>query len=85
MTRDDLRRLVIEELRNLTPETDPAEIDGNADFRETLDFDSMDLLNFVIALSKRVGVDIPESDYPQVTTIDGAVGYLAERSGGHSG
>lgn len=76
MTDDELRTVVIAELRKLTPETDPADIAGDVDFREALDFDSMDLLNFVTALSKRLGVDVPEAEYPQVTTIDGAVSYL---------
>ncbi len=81
MTDDDIRTIVIEELRNLTPETDPAEIGGGEDFRDALDFDSMDVLNLVIALGTRLGVRIPESDYPQITTLDGAVGYLAGRLG----
>lgn len=79
MTKDELRAIVIAELRNLTPETDPAEIAGDADIREALDFDSMDVLNFVTALSKRLGVDLPEADYPLVNSVDGAADYLARR------
>lgn len=80
MTENEIRNVVIDELRNLTPEIDPAEIAGDADIREALDFDSMDILNLVTALHKRLGIDIPEADYPKITTIDGAVAYLRERS-----
>ena len=48
----------------------------------SLDIDSMDVLNLVIALHKRTGIDIPESDYGKMITIDGAVAYLTAKSGG---
>jgi acyl carrier protein len=37
----------------------------------------MDILNLVAALHKRLGVDIPEADYPQIATARQAVEYLA--------
>lgn len=76
----DLRSIVLDEIRNLTPETDPADISGTADIREALDFDSMDVLNLTIALSRRLGVDIPEKDAPALLTVDGAVTYLTSRT-----
>ena len=76
MTEDDIRRAVIEELGNVAPETDPASIDPGADVREALDVDSMDFLNFVIALHERLRIDIPEIDYPKLLTIAGATKYL---------
>jgi hypothetical protein len=36
----------------------------------------MDFLNFIIAVHKDLGVDIPETDYPKLTTLAGAVEYL---------
>jgi acyl carrier protein len=39
----------------------------------------MDFLNFVIAIHRRIGVDIPELDYPKLVTLGGAVGYLAAK------
>ena len=41
----------------------------------------MDFLNFVIAVHRRLGVDIPEIDYPKLVTIDGAVKYLTAKLG----
>ena len=38
----------------------------------------MDFLNLVVSLHERMGVDIPEADYPEMLTIDGAVAYLVE-------
>jgi hypothetical protein len=36
----------------------------------------MDFLNFVIALHKEFHVDIPEKDYPKLSTIQGCMEYL---------
>ena len=47
-------------------------------FRDQLDIDSMDFLNFV-ALHKEFHVEVPESDYPQLVSIDGCVGYLERK------
>ncbi len=82
MTPDEARNALFEELGNIAPEWDPAEIDPHEDIRDAMDIDSMDLLNLVIALHQRLGIDIPESDYGKMITIDGAVAYLVAQSGG---
>lgn len=41
----------------------------------------MDFLNFIIGLSTRIGFDVPEFDYGEIATVDGAVAYLATRVG----
>jgi acyl carrier protein len=82
MTPDEARQVFFEELGNIAPEWDPAEIDPQEDIREAMDIDSMDVLNLVIALHKRLGFDIPESDYGKLTTIDGAIAYLSAKGSG---
>ena len=82
MTPDEARAIFFEELGNIAPEWDPAEIDPQEDIREAMDIDSMDLLNLVIALHQRLGIDIPETDYGKMVTIDGAVTYLVAKSAG---
>ncbi len=82
MTAEDLKLIVVEELINVAPEFEPDEIDPEADLREEMDIDSMDFLNFVIALHKKLGVDIPEPDYPKLFTVNGAVDYLAAKTAG---
>ncbi len=79
MTPDQIRAVIVEELGNIAPETDAATVAADADLREALDIDSMDFLNLMIALHKRLGVNIPEADYSQLVTLGGAVAYLAAR------
>ena len=76
MTREEIRAAVLSALGRVAPEADPARIDPAAPLRDQLDIDSMDFLNFVIALHKSLGVDIPEQDYPTLATLDGCVEYL---------
>ena len=76
MTDIDIRAVVQEELSNIAPEIDLAMVDPAADLREALDIDSMDFLNFVTAIHHRLGIDIPELDYPKLITIDGAIAYI---------
>lgn len=82
MTDNEIRAAVIAELGNIAPETDAATIDPDDDLREALDIDSLDFLNFLTALHKRLGVNVPESDYAKLLTINGAVAYLAQEMSG---
>jgi acyl carrier protein len=82
MSNIDVAVVLREELGNIAPEIDPKTIDAGADLREALDIDSMDFLNFVTAIHHRLGVDIPEIDYPKLVTLDGAVHYLEAKLAG---
>ncbi|MCS6780969.1 MAG: acyl carrier protein [Geminicoccaceae bacterium] len=82
MSRDELERVVAEVLAGIAPEADLATVKGKEDLREALDLDSMDFLNLVIGLHERLGVDIPEADYPKLFTKDGLLDYLAAKASG---
>jgi acyl carrier protein len=81
MSAPDIRKVVLEELNNIAPEVDLAAIDPGADLREALDIDSMDFLRFVTAIHDRLGVEIPELDYPKLVTLDGAIAYIEANLG----
>jgi acyl carrier protein len=76
MSETDIRKVVHEELNNIAPEIDLASIEPTADLREAIDIDSMDFLNFVTAVHHRMGIDIPEIDYPKLVTLKGMFAYL---------
>lgn len=66
-------------LQELRPEVDLASVPGDADLREELDLDSMDFLNFVIAIHDATEIEIPEDDYAELMTLDECIAYLAGR------
>ena len=79
---EDLRATVLSVLGEIAPEADAASIasiDPTENLRQQLDLDSMDFLNFVIGVHKRLGVEIPESDYSRLASIEGAITYLKAR------
>ena len=82
MTPEEIKDVVLRALTGVAPEIDPASIQPGISFRDQLDVDSMDFLNFVIALHTRLGIDIPEAYYPKLSTLDSAVAYLASKAKG---
>ncbi len=82
MTPEEVKKTIVDTLTRIAPEIDAASIETNTSFRDQLDLDSMDFLNFVLALHDRLGIDIPEADYPRLSTLDGAIAYLAAKLDG---
>jgi acyl carrier protein len=81
MNREELSKRVLDLLTEIAPDVDPASVIPGVAFRDQFDFDSMDTLNFAIALHRELGVEVPESDYAQLASLEKCVGYLAERVG----
>lgn len=81
MNSQDLRTALIEELVSVAPDIEPETLDPGAHLQDDLGLDSMDFLNLVAALHRRLGLSIPEADYPRLATLDSAVAYLAAELG----
>lgn len=77
---EDIKHTVLRILGDIAPETDLAALKSDVSLRDQLDLDSMDFLNFVIALHQSLGVDIPEGDYPKLATLNGCLAYLSSHS-----
>jgi acyl carrier protein len=78
MTQTEAKTLIFEILGSIAPEADFATLSGGEDLREALDLDSMDFMNFIVALHEQTGIDIPEADYPKLRTLDNTVAYLRQ-------
>jgi acyl carrier protein len=77
--RQAVGETVLSLLRSIAPEHDPATIDWKCPLRRQVDLDSMDWLNFLVALSARFGVDVPESEYGRLVTLADVIDYLMTR------
>jgi acyl carrier protein len=73
---DAIRNGILRLLGDIAPEADLQSIKPDVSLRDQLDIDSMDFLNFVIALHKEFQVEIPEQDYTRLATLNGCVDYL---------
>lgn len=76
MIEAEIKSVIRDILGGIAPEADLDAVSGDEDLREALDLDSMDFLNFVVALHERTGAAIPEADYPRLRTLDGAIAYF---------
>lgn len=76
MTPDDARALLAQLLHRIAPEVDLDEVGDGALLQDEVDLDSMDFLNLVTALHDATGIEVPERDYPLLSTLGGFVAYV---------
>jgi acyl carrier protein len=76
MTQNDIRAEVLSVLTTIAPEVEVEDIRDDVLLRDQVDLDSMDWLNFLIGIHNRLQVDIPESDYASLRTLDDVVRYV---------
>jgi acyl carrier protein len=79
MKPDEIRAMVLAELTRIAPELEESELKAGRPLRDQVDLDSMDWLNFLVALHERFKVEIPESDYQRLGTLDEIAAYLATK------
>jgi acyl carrier protein len=80
MTENDIRGEILSVLTTIAPEVEADDIDDDVLLRDQVDLDSMDWLNFLIGIHKRLQVDIPESDYQSLRTLTDLVRYVEQRA-----
>jgi len=76
LTKDQIKKLALELIGNIAPEADIMNLNPEEPLRNQFDFDSIDFLNFAVALQERLKVKIPEEDYPKLATLGGCIAYL---------
>lgn len=79
MDEQALRKTVLATLQSIAPELDPADLAPGRPLRNQVDLDSMDWLNFLVALHEKLAVEIPEADYARLVTLDDVIGYLSAK------
>ncbi|MEO8282796.1 MAG: acyl carrier protein [Pseudarthrobacter sp.] len=77
MNQQDAGAAVRRAMGQVAPDVEPEDLEGEARLRQDLELDSLDFLHLVEVIATATGVDIPESDYPQVATVQGLTDYVA--------
>jgi acyl carrier protein len=78
MTREKIEGGVLEALGEVVPGAREVAIDAKLPLRNQIELDSMDFLNFVLALEARFSVEVPPTSYPLFATVEHAVECVAE-------
>jgi acyl carrier protein len=76
MNEENTRDVVLSVLTTIAPEIEPDDIRDDVLLRDQVDLDSMDWLNFLRGIHKRLHVDIPEADYASLRTLADVVSYV---------
>jgi acyl carrier protein len=76
-----IRALITEIAEDM--DVDSAKITDSAHLTEDLELDSMALLEVLASMEKKFGISIPESEFPNLTSIDACTAtvekYLAQK------
>jgi acyl carrier protein len=76
----DTRAIVLAAITKVAPDVDPSTLPTDIDFREEADLDSMDFIGILTAVHEATGIEVPEIDYPLITTVDDFAEYLNTRT-----
>lgn len=68
---ESVRELIVEIAEDM--DIDEADVKNDSHLVEDLDLDSMALLEVLAGMEKEFGVKIPESEFPNLTSIDACV------------
>lgn len=71
---DDIKEVVVEQLS-----VNPDEVKPDAKFVEDLGADSLDVVELIMALEEKFGVDIPDDEAEKIQTVQDVVDYIESR------
>jgi acyl carrier protein len=69
---ESVSRLILD----IAPEADLEQLSPDEDMREELDLDSIDFIRLLEAIDAEFRVNIPESDYTRVNTLQKLLDYI---------
>ncbi len=79
MNDAEIRAIVLATLKSIAPEVEEGDLRPDRPLRNQVDLDSMDWLRFLIGLHEKLRVEIPESDYGRLVTLNDVLAYVAAR------
>lgn len=79
MNEDEIKQTVFQLLKRIAPDTEPSELKPDQNIRETLNIDSFDSLQFIVALNEKLAIEIPEKDYGKIPTLQKLISYIKDK------
>jgi len=79
LSPEAIHEAVVDCIQSVAPEADFTTLRADKPWRDQLEIDSFDFQNIMVAIHKRLGVDIPESDYRKITTLEQFVAHVVSR------
>ena len=79
MESTKVKKAIMDIIEEIIPDEDISSVKDDISLREQFDLDSMDFLDIVMELKKRYKIDVPQEDFPKLSTIDSCVEYLSPK------
>jgi acyl carrier protein len=79
MNEEEIKEIIFQLLKKIAPDTEPSALQPGENIRETLNIDSFDTLQFIVALNKKTGIEIPEEDYGKIATLQALTAYIKNK------
>ena len=77
--KQNIREQIIKTILSVAPEIEFETVNPDLPLRDQVDIDSMDFINIIVGIHKTLGIDIPESDYARLSTLNSFVDYINEK------
>lgn len=71
---ETLKEIIVEEL-DVTPE----QVTPDARFQEDLGADSLDVVELIMKIEERFGIEVPDTDAEKIRTVQDAVNYIENK------
>ena len=79
MNEEEIKEIVFQLLKKIAPDTEPSTLKPDENIRETLNIDSFDSLQFIVALNEKTGIEITEEDYGKIATLQALTAYIKNK------
>jgi len=79
VNREEIIKLILDLIHESVPSEDLSDVDPEIPLRDQLELDSVDFLNIIMELQMRYGLEIPEDDFIELTTLNRCVAYLGPK------
>lgn len=76
MTREEIRKGLIDMFQELFPDIDFSDINDTMLLADQFGFDSMDFLDILMGLKEKFLYDVPEEDTAELKTMESSLNYL---------
>ena len=80
MTEAERKETILGLLKKVAPDTEPETLQPDDNIRTTLEIDSFDYLQFIVAIDEKFGIDTPEEDYGKIQTLKTLNEYLVQKA-----
>lgn len=79
MNESEILTVVTDLLKKVAPDTDPSQLKADDNIRTTLEIDSFDYLQFIVALDDKFGIETPEEDYGKIQSLKDVTTYIMDK------